>query len=543
MILVSSSIKKSGFNAQTAVLDSDYFDFVRNGTNYKVSFADVKSSIGITVDLASVGSPLGNPVMYKETSTSYKFRSIESGSGVIAQISPQNGIEVGLNLTQDVTGSPIFDDVGATKPTVASLVEGQGISITKTNDAITIQNTVDPATGLSNRVVVTQSSDLAGTLDSTKEYFIDGVIDMTGVEVEVPVGGLNITGYDFNISKLICADNSYTMFKSGAALSGDLLMRDVAIEVTGTGSQVYNLTDVDSTHAVELARVNFNGCSSLGALTNYRQGLESGNGRFGGMPELTLAGAWAGGYLIETTIVRGLTDGSYTLFKAGAGFSMTSRFRCVINVDLPASASLTDFVTGNFVNPSSLQFRNCFITRNGVFNSSDTNLTPNVSSSDLASEWLSNDGLNNTFVGGELMITSEVTTTISTAGVFVDLDGTWTTADLQHFDEPANGQLRHLGDSPRDYSVTGELVLDSTSNDEIDLKVVVYRAATTTFEDQKTIRRVINNLQGGRDVAYFGLKNNITLANNDYVKLQVANVNATNDITAELDSFFDVEKR
>lgn len=31
---------------------------------------------------------------------------------------------------------------------------------------------------LLNRVIVTSSSDLSGTLLSTKEYFIDGVIDM-----------------------------------------------------------------------------------------------------------------------------------------------------------------------------------------------------------------------------------------------------------------------------------------------------------------------------------------------------------------------------
>ena len=82
---------------------------------------------------------------------------------------------------------------------------------------------------------------------------------------------------------------------------------------------------------------------------------------------------------------------------------------------------------------------------------------------------------------------------------------------LQHFDEPANGQLRHLGQSPIEYKVSGQLVLDSNSNDEVDLKIVIWRSATSTFEDGKTIRRVINNLQGGRDVAYFVLSDNIIL--------------------------------
>ena len=156
---------------------------------------------------------------------------------------------------------------------------------------------------------------------------------------------------------------------------------------------------------------------------------------------------------------------------------------------------------------------------------------------------MGNQGIPNTFVGGQGVITSESTTTITTLGVFVDLAGTFTVSDLQHFDSPSNGQLRHLGTTPVDYEVSGQLVIECTANDEVDLKVVIFRSATTSFEDAKTTRRVINNLQGGRNVAYFVIVDNITLNQNDYVKLQVANVAATNDITAELDSYFMVGAR
>ena len=87
------------------------------------------------------------------------------------------------------------------------------------------------------------------------------------------------------------------------------------------------------------------------------------------------------------------------------------------------------------------------------------------------------------------------------------------------------------------------MVLDSNSNDAVDLKVVIFLDATTSVEDGKTQSIVINNLQGARDVGYYVLLDNITLNKNDYVKLRVANIGATNDITAELDSFFTVETR
>jgi len=395
----------------------------------------------------------------------------------------------------------------------------------------------------SNRVMVKTASDLAGTLDSTVEYFIDGIIDMGSQSIEVPADGLNFTGYNFNVSKLISTASNYTMFTSPVGGSGDLLGKDYAIEVTGASSKVYDLTDSNGFHAFEFARINYNNCTSLGTINGYRQGLETGTGRFGGTPELTLAGTWLGGYFIDTSIVRGMTDGVYSLFKAGAGFVMNSRFRSNQNIDLPASVNFFDFAPANFVNASTVQLEGCIITRNGVFDATDSNLTPNIAASDLVCAWSSNNGLPNTFVGGETAVSVEATTTITVAGAFVDLAGTFAAADLQHFDSPAGGQLRHLGSTPREFAMQGQIVLDSGSNNVVQLKVVIWRDATSSFEDGKTLTRVINNLQGGRDVGYYGLSDNITLDTNDYVKLQVANTAATNNITAELDSFYMVGAR
>jgi hypothetical protein len=404
------------------------------------------------------------------------------------------------------------------------------------------------ADNLSSTIVCNQSNiatTLGTTIDSTKVYVIDGVIDFTGTgfNIEVPAGGVSIVGTTFDISKLISSDDGYTLFTSPVGGSGNVLGVDYAVEITGTGSQVYNLTDATGFNAFEFTRINYNDCSSLGSLTNYRQGLEVGTGRFGGKPQLTLTGNWVGGYFIDTSIVRGLVDGVYSLFSAGAGFVMNSRFRSNQNIDLPASASFLDFAASNFVNPSTLQLDGCLITRNGAFDATDTNILPNVAAADLISEWMGNNGIDNTFVGGEANTTVEVTTTIVTSGVYVDLAGTFTVSGLTHFDSPSNGQLRHLGDSPREYQVGAQFVIDGTANDVVAIKAVVFRSATTSFDDQKIQKRVINALQGGRDVGYYVYFDHITLNKNDYVKFQVANIGATNNVTAELDSSFVVQTR
>ena len=402
---------------------------------------------------------------------------------------------------------------------------------------------------LDSHIVVKQSNladTLGGAIDSTKSYILDGIIDFTGtgLNIEVPAGGVNILGSTFDVSKLICSDANYTMFTSPAGGSGDVLGMDYAVEVTGIGSQVYNLTDATGFNAFEFSRINYNDCTSLGTITDYRQGLESGTGRFGGKPELTLAGTWVGGYFIDTSIVRSLTNGAYTLFKAGGGFSMASRFRSNMNIDLPASVSFFDFVPGNFTNPSTVQIQGAIVSRNGTFDATDSNITPNMMEGALVAAWSDNNGMPNTFEGGSIGVTTEVATVIGSAGVFVDLDATlWTALDLQHFDNPSGNQLRHLGNTPREYKVVADFTMDSTSGNVLTLRVTKWDDSASSFITVLDQSRQVNALVGGRDVAFFSVNINTTLDSNDFIKLEVANASASNDITAEADSYMIVEER
>ena len=156
---------------------------------------------------------------------------------------------------------------------------------------------------------------LGGIIDSTKEYFIDGIIDMGSTSIEVPADGIYISGHNFDISGLTSSQDNYTLFTSPAGGSGNILFGDFFISVSGSGSKVYDIIGDTGFEAIEVNRINYNNCSSLGAIDSYRQGLETGTGRFGGTPEVELKGTWIGGYFIDTSIVRSLTDGNYSLFK------------------------------------------------------------------------------------------------------------------------------------------------------------------------------------------------------------------------------------
>ncbi len=408
--------------------------------------------------------------------------------------------------------------------------------------------TEDQLEFLDNRIIVNQDNiadTIGGVIDSTKEYFLDGIIDLGTTQITVPSTGMTIKGYSFDLSGLISSEDNYTMFASESIAigSGNLLGADYYISVTGSASKVYELYDSTGFNAFEFARINYIDCSSLGDIYDYRQGLELGTGRFGGSPSLKLHGLWRGGYRITTSIVRNLA-GTMTepLFKEGTLFQMNSRFLTDINCDLPTSAPFCDFQVVNFPNPSTVQVKGAIISRDGGFNANDSNIFPNLSASDLPCDWDNNIGIANTFVGGAISNGGEVQTTIVTQGSAVDLNGTFTAVDLQHFDSPSNGRLRHIGINPREFTVNWDFLIDGKDNDNYEIFLIkIDTLANVTVEYAQV--RTVNNFQGGRDVGIWSGQTSVILNQNDVIFWQIANLLDTDNCTLELDSTWSIKER
>lgn len=404
---------------------------------------------------------------------------------------------------------------------------------------------------LNNIIICNQSNKdttLGGTIDSTKQYFLDGVIDMGTTQITVPTTGITLRGYSFDLSGLTSSENNYTMFvsESIAIGSGNVLGFDYYVSVTGTSSKVYELYDATGFNAFEFQRINYINCTSLGDIYEYRQGLETGTGRFGGSPSLTLHGIWLGGYRITTSIVRNM-DNTTTepLFKEGTLFEMRSRFLTDINCDLGTLQPLLDFQALNFPNSSTLQLKGCEITRGGVYAANDTNITPNINKKEEPCYWKGNNGLPNTFVGGTTQITSEELTTVVASSTYYTLEGVFTGNGLEHFSASADGKLTHLGINPREFEITASLTLESTQDNDLSVRFVKWDDSLSSFTnlDYTEQTRQVNNLVGGRDVAVFTIINGVVMDQNDYLFLEVKNNSGNNNITAESSSFFRIQER
>ena len=419
-------------------------------------------------------------------------------------------------------------------------------AMTKANDNFT---ELYASSGLTGRIICNQSNKdttLGGVIDSTKQYFLDGAIDMGTTQITIPTTGISLLGLSFDISGLYSSEDNYTMFisESIAIGSGNLLGADYYVSVTGTNSKVYEIYDATGFNAFEFQRINYNDCTSLGDIYDYRQGLESGTGRFGGSPSLTLHGVWVGGYRITTSIVRSMSDvTTEPLFKAGTLFEMNSRFLTDINCDLGDLQPFCDFAPADFPNESTIQFKGVIMTRGGIANSNDTNITPNLSASDLSCDWDNNIGMNNTFVGGRAFVNSESLTNIVSGSTWYTLNAVWGSNNLQHFDSPSGGQLRHLGNDPREFKITVNFIIESVENNDVGIRLRRWDNSASSFVEFNERARQINSFVGGRDSGFYNFSFNTVMDKDDYVYFQVRNNTGNADVTLENGSDWVIEER
>jgi hypothetical protein len=533
----TKGVKKSAFLGKTDIPAGTTFDYVLNGVNYKITGENLIGSLGATGTLVQTGPAVGAVPVLDVSGTVNRIRNITNGFGIAASVNAENGITLSTDFGFNEVGAELVDDVEASSAQFRSLVAGTGVNISAVTGQITISaNTSDSI------IVVKTGSQLTGAIDSSKVYFLDGIIDMTGLAtITVPASGISIIGNDQNISQLISSTPGHVMFTG----TGPVKMTDLSLSVTGAGAVVYDLTGATGSELLDLFRVNYINCKSLGEITNFQQCLELSTVRFGGNPSLTLSGSWDG-YSMTTALITALDNTvSEPIFKAGTALTFSTRFVTDVNADLGTLAAFSDFSPANFVTSSSFKINNALFTRNNVLGHDDSTINTGTSETDITSNWQNNSGIGNTFEGGRLQISAIATTVLSGSaiGTFVDVNGTFDASELVHFDSPVNGRLRHAGIYPRDYTFFLDLVMNGTPPDLIRVKIVKWDNSSSTFVDVFAQTREIATYTGANDFAQFILKGAVNLDQNDYVKVQVANLTGARNVTAKLDDYLIIEAR
>lgn len=244
--------RKSQFIQKATVEANSYLDYVVNGTNYKISYDNFVANLGVTGSIVSTGAVTGAPVLDVDGSVN-KIRTIENGSGILANVSAQNGIVLSHNFTANTDGLPILLNTTADSPTIASIVAGSGISIAVVNsggieitsiaDQIYAQVTMQANATATTIATAGTAVKVAGTwVVQTESNFTGnttGRLTYNGGTTEVVSANVSITfqhagGGTDNLAVYIA--------KNGSVLAGSKLTRAITGTTRGNVGTFFNVS-------------------------------------------------------------------------------------------------------------------------------------------------------------------------------------------------------------------------------------------------------------------------------------------------------------
>lgn len=502
-------IKKSDFTAVTESESSDYFDFVRNGQNLKISQADMATFLGATGTLEAVGEVTAIPVLRILAGVNY-IRSILGGAGINVAVSAQDGIEISHNFTIDNTGVPIMIDSLSDNPTIRSLQAGAGINVSASGDVIQIAATAVPES--TKTIFVYSISDFPEpvadliTLEADTEYKLQN--DISSPYRYLFSSNSVISGSDNILVELEYTDTG-TMF---TAVDANVKIKDVAI--TAASGTMFDISSTTAQHQFRVFNARID-CDIAGTLDNlalvyffdssftniYTQGLSFTN-------SFSIA--------LFDTMGATIAAGAGNLFTLGtATFDYFSITKGLFNINS------TGYIISGLANSGNISSDGLgYITNSRNFGTTFPH-TDNIFPTDDRWEYTHNASAPDSY---DVLLATNSGTTISITGIGTPalVGAAWTTQKAYRFTGTAAGLWTYNGNQ---------------TNVEITAKI---KAATTVATDTISFFLYKNGVQIAASRAYNSTTLNVPydftiiwdeyLENGDYIQLYAQNDDANVDI-------------
>lgn len=390
--------------------------------------------------------------------------------------------------------------------------------------------------GFDSVIIVKKASDLKN-IDSSKVYLIDGTVDMGTQSIEIPETGISISGINGSrdTSILTSSEDNFTLFTSpSGGYSGNTVMESLTISITGTNSKVYDLTNDENGSALDIVGVNYLSCTSLGELTDYRQLLFNNIGFIFIEDGLTFSGTWSGGMAILTTIAVGFP--AATLFKEGTSLTINGSFRSDMNFLSVNSASvLCDFEESVIVNDGAMSLTNVRVNADDAI--------PNISSSSVKARFRDCFGIRDTYVGGELTVSSSATTTISSSNTLVKMAGTTTYSDLAWFSNTTDNAFVYDSTEEIEVDIQVSLSFAGGNNDVLGVQIRLWDNSASAYVNVGARYRATLNGGSGTRVENIACFARTALNENDRIEIWIENQTDTTNITCETGGFVGIEER
>lgn len=503
--------KKSNFPAKTTISGADTLDYVTGGVNYKITYDNFIAGLGVTGTLAQAGSVTSAPVLDTQ-GTVNNIRNLESGSGVKASISPENGLTLAHNFLFDESGASLTPDSTALQVGIRSLVGSAGISVGAVGDTIQFALTSSPAS--TKTIIVNSLSDLPApvvgviTLADSIDYLVanDLVLGLNRF-----VMGVNTTfrASSQTLITVTCTLGSGDLF-TGANRTCEI--RDVAFDMTGmrlvnfTGSGTESLTVENVTTIGATSVCNFNGGKNLIVKRVNCDGCADG---------ITLAGT------ITTVLIQDNLFDTCTSSFLDFGTAVVTDGTAITNqITIGASG----YTFKGLANNANIGTTSIFTILNNKTFGTGLGLS-NLLTTDTRFQYALNDALSDTRVDGLLSLQGNATNTvIAGAGTPVLVAGTWV-VELE---------------SQMSATTAGRIIMDSVKGGRVPMAATLSLSPVSGGAKTISVHFAINgsvianskrsgSASGGTDILITCLWQ-ADLATNDYVEVFVTNEDDAVDI-------------
>lgn len=128
--------KISSFTGQVTIPSDALLTLVSGSQNYKISYTDFLNAIGFSGSISQAGDD-GTPILDQPLANVSVIRNLFATTGLKSSITDTDGIKIETDLTKPEDGTQILVNEDSA-PLIRSLVAGDGMTITVTDDVITL---------------------------------------------------------------------------------------------------------------------------------------------------------------------------------------------------------------------------------------------------------------------------------------------------------------------------------------------------------------------------------------------------------------------
>lgn len=430
-----TSKKISQFNVSASLNHSDLFTFVVNGTNKNISYSSFKSDLGVTGTLSQVGDPAGAPVL-DNNGTDYFIRNLESAKGIIAELSPENGVSLSCNFSQQTTGENIIKNLSDDIYSFKSLTAGANIALSSDDENIEISFIGDAAS--SKTVPVSSMDDFPSpvdgviTLEDGTDYLV--LADLETTNRFYTTGSTTIRAASSQIVRL-----RYTGVDAMiTGVSHNTLIRGITL--SAPNGSLFDFSNASPTGIFQFIESNVEECDSIGTFNNLFIL------RFDaiGWEDIKTEGMLFTGVMFNVDLDRGIVfiNGGTFIDLGTSILNELSISKQVLQLTSDPSAVFLSGLTGSN-NILAGGEGACTDNRVSVLTSPLSGITAN----DVRYEFFFNTGIQDSMSDALISVQGSSTeTVISGTGVKTKVNNIWTEQDASRFTFDSNGRLTYAGE-------------------------------------------------------------------------------------------------